>query len=217
MPDTAPHEPEIELELQPEPQYGPLAAVEAVLFLAREPLSSRRLMQLANLPDGTRIRSLLKELNEQYDARQSAFYVVEVAGGFQFRTRQEFAPWLARLQEVPVSIRLSNPVMETLAIIAYRQPILRADVERLRGVQCADLIRQLLDRDLVKIAGRSEELGRPFLYGTTKNFLQVFGLRSLNELPNRELLDTEIDTEAEQSGTEPEEEAQTDDFTSQNV
>lgn len=162
--------------------------LEAVLFLAREPLSSRRLAQLADLPEGTKVRSLLRELNLRYDRRQSAFHVIEVAGGFQLRTRPEFAPWLARLQEVPVTIRLSMPVMETLAVIAYKQPVLRAEVEQIRGVQCGELIRQLLDRDLVRIVGRSEELGRPFFYGTTKNFLQVFGLGSLEELPDRSLL-----------------------------
>lgn len=159
------------------------AYLEAVLFLAREPLPTRRLAQLAGLPEGTRIRSLLQKLNERYDKQQTAFCIVEVAGGYQLRTRPEFAPWLVRIQEVPVAVRLSQPAMETLAVIAYRQPVHRAEIERLRGVQCSDLIRQLLDRDLVKIMGRSEELGRPFLYGTTKLFLQIFGLGSLRELP----------------------------------
>jgi segregation and condensation protein B len=168
-------------------QNEAIANMEAVLFLSREPLSGRRLVQLAELPEGTRVRSLIRELNDQYDQRQSAFRVIEVAGGFQLRTRPEFASWLVRIQEVPVTVRLSNPAMETLAIIAYRQPIHRAEIEKLRGVQCGELIRQLLDRDLVKIVGRSEELGRPFFYGTTKNFLQVFGLGSLNDLPDKEL------------------------------
>lgn len=157
--------------------------LEAVLFLAREPLAARRLAQLADAPEGTRIRNLLRDLNERYDRGQSAFRIVEVAGGFQLRTRPEFAPWLIRMQEVPVTVRLSAPAMETLAVIAYKQPVLRAEIERLRGVQCGELIRQLLERDLVRIVGRSEELGRPFFYGTTKFFLQVFGLGSLRDLP----------------------------------
>ncbi|MDR2438229.1 MAG: SMC-Scp complex subunit ScpB [Planctomycetaceae bacterium] len=169
-----------------------LANLEAVLFLSREPLSGRRLAQLAELPEGTRIRSLIRELNDQYDRRQSSFRVIEVAGGFQLRTRPEFASWLVRIQEVPVTVRLSSPAMETLTVIAYRQPIHRAEIEKIRGVQCGELIRQLLDRDLVKIVGRSEELGRPYFYGTTKNFLQVFGLGSLNDLPDRELFPVEI-------------------------
>ncbi|MDR1142089.1 MAG: SMC-Scp complex subunit ScpB [Planctomycetaceae bacterium] len=172
-----------------------LTSTEAVLFLSREPLSGRRLAQLAELPEGIRIRPLIRELNDQYDRRQSAFRIIEVAGGFQLRTRPEFASWLVRIQEVPVTVRLSSPAMETLAIIAYRQPIHRAEIEKVRGVQCGELVRQLLDRDLIKIVGRSEELGRPFFYGTTKNFLQVFGLGSLNDLPDRELFPVEIKNE----------------------
>jgi segregation and condensation protein B len=161
----------------------PIALVEAVLFLAKEPMSSRRLAQLAGLPEGTKMRQWIRELNQRYDQDQSAFCIAEVAGGFQLRTRPEFASWLVRMQGVPTAVRLSNPAMETLTVIAYRQPIPRAEVERIRGVQCGDLIRQLLDQDLAKIVGRSDELGRPFLYGTTPKFLQVFGLGSLNDLP----------------------------------
>ena len=161
----------------------PMALLEAALFLAKEPMSSRRLAQLAGLPEGTRTRQLIRELNKRYGQDQAAFCIVEVAEGFQLRTRPEFAPWLARMQGVPTAVRLSNPAMETLTVIAYRQPVPRAEVERIRGVQCGDLIRQLLDQELAKIVGRSEDLGRPFLYGTTSKFLQVFGLGSLNDLP----------------------------------
>jgi len=161
----------------------PLLLLEAALFLAKEPMSSRKLAQLAGLPEKTRPRPLIRELNKRYDREHSAFCVVEVAEGFQLRTRPEFAAWLARLQGVPAAIRLSNPAMETLTVIAYRQPVPRTEVERIRGVQCGDLIRQLLDQDLAKIVGRSEELGRPFLYGTTPKFLKTFGLASLNDLP----------------------------------
>jgi segregation and condensation protein B len=170
-----------------EPEYRlngePLALLEAALFLAKVPMSSRKLAQLAGLPEGTRTRQLIRELNKRYDKDQSAFCIAEVAEGFQLRTRPEFAPWLVRIQGVPSAVRLSNPAMETLTVIAYRQPVPRTEVERIRGVQCGDLIRQLLDQDLAKIVGRSEELGRPFLYGTTPKFLQVFGLGSLNDMP----------------------------------
>ena len=164
----------------------PLALLEAAFFLAKEPMSSRRLTQLAGLPEGTKTRQLIRELNRRYDQDQSAFCVVEVAEGFQLRTRPEFASWLVRMQEVPSAVRLSHPAMETLTVIAYRQPIPRAEVERIRGVQCGDLIRQLLDQDLAKIVGRSKELGRPILYGTTQKFLRVFGLGSLEDLPAME-------------------------------
>ena len=170
------------LELPPV-NVQPLALLEAALFLAKDPLPSRKLAQLAGLPERMRTRHLIRELNKRYDKDQSAFCVAEVAEGFQLRTRPEFAPWLVRMQGMPTAVRLSNPAMETLTVIAYRQPIPRAEVERIRGVQCGDLIRQLLDQNLAKIVGRSEDLGRPFLYGTTPKFLQVFGLGSLNDLP----------------------------------
>ena len=165
-----------------------MAQLEAVLFLAREPLSTRRLAQLAGLADGTRARSLVRKLNRLYDDQGCAFRATEVAGGFQLLSRPKFAAWLRRMHAVPEEVRLSAPAMETLAVVAYRQPVLRAQVEAIRGVQCGEILRQLMERDLVRIAGRSEELGRPFLYGTTKRFLQVFGLRHLDELPRAELV-----------------------------
>ncbi len=164
-----------------------LARLEAVLYLARQPLPSRKLAQLAGLADGTQARSLVRKLNKLYDAEGAAFRVEEVAGGFQLMSRSKFAPWLRRLHDMPVEIRLSAPTMETLAVVAYRQPVLRAKIEGIRGVQCGEILRQLIERELVRIAGRSEELGRPFLYGTTRQFLQIFGLRHLDELPRREL------------------------------
>jgi segregation and condensation protein B len=166
-----------------------LATLEGVLFLAREPLSTRKLAQFAGLADGTEARTLVRKLNELYDAEGCAFRVEEVAGGLQLMSRPKFAPWLRRLQAVPVEIRLSSPALETLAVVAYRQPVLRAEIEAIRGVQCGEILRVLMERDMVRIVGRSEELGRPFLYGTTRLFLQIFGLRHLDELPRPELLD----------------------------
>jgi segregation and condensation protein B len=154
-----------------------------VLFLAREPLGSRKLARLAGLADGTEARTLVRALNRLYDEEGCAFRVVEVAGGFQLRTRAKFAPWLRRLHAAQGEVRLSAPALETLAVVAYRQPVLRADIEAIRGVQCGEILRQLMERDLVRIVGRSEELGRPLLYGTARHFLEVFGLRHLDELP----------------------------------
>ena len=160
-----------------------LARLEAVLFLAREPLTSRRLSQYANLADGTQARTLVRRLNEQYDATGRAFRVEHVAGGYQLLTRQKLAPWLRRLAHVPGETRLSAPALETLAVIAYRQPVQRADIEAIRGVNCGEILRQLMDRDLVRIGGRSQELGRPYLYATTKRFLELFGLNQIDDLP----------------------------------
>ncbi len=160
-----------------------LARLEAVLFLAREPLSTRKLANLAKLADGTEARTLLKQLRRRYDQRSSALQVIEVAGGVQLLTRPQLANWIRRLHGDPEEIRLSAPALETLSVVAYRQPIVRAEIEAVRGVQCGEILRVLMERDLLRIVGRADELGRPFLYGTTKKFLQVFGLRRLDQLP----------------------------------
>jgi segregation and condensation protein B len=168
----------------PGPQRsGELARLEAVLFVARGSLSSRKLAEFAGLADGTQARTLVRRLNELYHQEGSAIRVEEVAGGFHLLTRPCFSPWLRRLHAAQVEVRLSTPALETLSVIAYRQPVLRSELEAIRGVQCGEMLRQLSERNLVRILGRSPELGRPFLYGTTRKFLQVFGLRSLEELP----------------------------------
>ncbi len=186
---ACPNSPGMEVGEGVRPATGPwarddlLGRVEAVLFLAREPLSSRKLARLAGLADGTQARTFVRRLNRLYDAGGWAFRVEEVAGGYQLMSRPKFAPWLRRLQPPQVEVRLSPPALETLAVVAYRQPVLRAEIESVRGVQCDEVLRQLIERDLVRVVGRSEQLGRPFLYGTSKRFLQVFGLRHLDELP----------------------------------
>jgi segregation and condensation protein B len=157
--------------------------LEAVLLLAREPLSLRKLAQSANLADGTEARTLLTELRQCYDARGCAFGIEQLAGGYQLMTRPMFAPWLRPLVPAEQETRLTPPALETLAVVAYRQPVLRAEVEAIRGVACGEILRQLMDRDLLRIVGRSEELGRPLRYGTTRRFLQVFGLSNLDQLP----------------------------------
>jgi segregation and condensation protein B len=164
------------------------AGLEAVLFLAREPVASRKLAQLAHLADGTEARTLVRRLNRWYDETGTAFRVEELAGGFQLLSRPKFGAWLRRLYNSPVEVRLSAPALETLAVVAYRQPVMRAEIEAIRGVDCGEILRQLIDRDLVRTAGRADELGRPYWYATTKRFLQVFGLRHLDDLPRVELL-----------------------------
>jgi segregation and condensation protein B len=164
------------------------ARLEAVLFLAREPMNSRKLAQIAGLADGTEARTLVRRLNRWYDESGSAFRAEELAGGFQLMSRPKFGPWLRRMVQSPIEMRLSGPAQETLAVVAYRQPVLRAEIEAIRGVDCGEILRQLMDRDLVRTAGRANELGRPYRYATTKRFLQVFGLRHLEELPRADLL-----------------------------
>ncbi|HEX3147829.1 MAG TPA: SMC-Scp complex subunit ScpB [Gemmataceae bacterium] len=163
-----------------------LARVEAALFLANEPLSARKIATTAALTDTQEARRLLHRLHGLYDADATAFQVEEIAGGYQLLTRPVFRQWLLRAQRAGGDVRLSPAAHETLAIVAYRQPIPRADVESVRGVGCGELLTQLMEKGLVKIVGRQESLGRPVLYGTTKKFLQVFGLGSLKNLPGYE-------------------------------
>jgi segregation and condensation protein B len=165
-----------------------VALVEAALFAADEPLTPRRLAAVAGLADGTEARRLVRKLQSLYDKDGTAFQVEELAGGFQLLTRPEYHSWLIRLRRTGNELRLSPAARETLAIVAYRQPIMRADIESVRGVQCGEMLRQLMERGLVRIAGRHESLGRPVLYGTTRKFLQVFGLKSLRDLPQVEQL-----------------------------
>jgi segregation and condensation protein B len=164
-----------------------LARVEAVLLLAKEALGLRRIAQLANLVDATEARTLLEQLSRRYSHRGRSFQIENVAGGYRLLTRPQFAPWLVKIGEFcdldATRFKLTPPALDTLTVVAYRQPVLRAEVEAIRGVGCGELLRQLIDRDLLRIVGRSEELGRPLEYGTTKRFLQLFGLKSLKDLP----------------------------------
>jgi segregation and condensation protein B len=163
-----------------------LARLEAALYLAREPLTPRRLAKLARLDDGTRARSLLRELKQLQEAAGSAFRVEQIAGGFQLLTRGPFGPWVRRLLATPPETRLSAAALETLAIVAYRQPVTRAEIEAIRGVGCEEMLRHLLDRDFVAIGGRTEEIGRPNVYQTTNRFLRAFGLARIEDLPRLE-------------------------------
>jgi segregation and condensation protein B len=166
-----------------EPQ---VALVEAALIAADESLSARRLANVAGLEDGVLARRLVRKLQALYEQEGSAFQIEELAGGFQLLTRPQYHPWLTRLRRSGFDLRLSAAARETLTIVAYRQPIMRADIEAVRGVQCGDVLRLLMEKGLVRIAGRHDSLGRPVLYGTTKKFLQVFGLKSIKELPRQE-------------------------------
>lgn len=157
--------------------------VEALLLIAKSPLNYRRLASLAELEDATQARTLVAELNELYDSNGRGIRIEQIAGGCRLMTRAVVSPWLRRLGVLPPAIRLSWPMMETLAIVAYRQDVTRADVEAVRGVACGEILRQLMSLDLVRISGRSDDLGRPYLYGTTKRFLKICGLASINALP----------------------------------
>ncbi|MDH5590107.1 MAG: SMC-Scp complex subunit ScpB, partial [Gemmatimonadota bacterium] len=181
--------------------------VEAVLFASDAPLTPDEIARADEVLDEDLVEQILRQLQAEYDDAQRAFQVVEVAEGYQILTRPEFAPYLERFDNVPRPSRLSGPALETLAIMAYRQPIGRAEVEYIRGVGSSGVIRSLQDRQLVDVVGRAEGLGRPLLYGTTQKFLEHFGFRSLEDLPRPEELPVVL-RERIPLGTEDEEEAE---------
>lgn len=159
------------------------ARVEAVLFVSDSALSARRLAQLATLEDSTEAVRIVDQLNAAYDRDGSAFRVERAANGYLLLTRPLYARWLSRQHQRQSEMKLSPSAMETLTVIAYRQPITRADIEAIRGVQCTEMLKQLMERGLVRIGGEENTLGRPYLYETTRRFLEVFGLRGLDDLP----------------------------------
>jgi segregation and condensation protein B len=160
-----------------------MARLEAVLFVVDEPLPIKRLVQLATLADAVEGQALIDRLNRAYDAGDSTFRIEPVATGFRLLTRREFVFWLDKLHQRQAALKLTPPMLETLAIVAYRQPLTRADLEAVRGVQSAEMLKQLMERELVRIAGEDDSLGRPFLYETTHKFLELYGLQSLDDLP----------------------------------
>ncbi len=157
--------------------------VEAVLFASDAPLTADEIARADEMLDEDEVEDALQFLRAEYDDAGRAFQLVEVAEGYQVLTRPEFAPYLERFDNVPRPSRLSGPALETLAIIAYRQPIGRVEIEYIRGVGSSGVIRTLQDRRLIDVVGRGEGLGRPLLYGTTSHFLAHFGFKSLEDLP----------------------------------
>ena len=162
--------------------------VEAILFASDAPLSPGEIARADESLDEDRVAAALAVLKAEYDDSGRAFELREVADGVQLMTRPEFAPYLERFDTVPKSSRLSGPALEALAIVAYRQPISRIEVEYVRGVNSTGVIRTLLDRELVRATGRGEGVGRPVLYGTTPRFLEHFGFPSMDHLPSPEEL-----------------------------
>jgi segregation and condensation protein B len=162
--------------------------VEAVLFASDAPLTASEIARADESLDEDQVEQALQQLRADYDEAGRAFQIVELAEGLQILTRPEFAPYLERFDNVPRPSRLSGPALETLAIIAYRQPIGRLEMEYVRGVGVSGVIRTLQERNLIDIVGRAEGLGRPLLYGTTRHFLEHFGFRSLEDLPRAEEL-----------------------------
>jgi len=156
--------------------------IESLLFVADEPLSIERFKKIIVPAEAQEIRDALAALTVEYEARTGGFFLDEVAGGYQIRTRPEYTEWIKKLIQ-PRPLRLSKAALETLVIIAYKQPIIRSDIEHLRGVDCGGVLRVLMERKLIRVLGRREIAGRPLIYATTKHFLEVFDLKTLRDLP----------------------------------
>ena len=161
--------------------------VEALVFASERPISESRMKTVLGIEDEDatkQIKEAIDSLNKSYVKNARAFRIERVAGGYRPLTREEFAPLVSRLHADRQQQKLSQAALETLSIIAYRQPVMRAEIEVIRGVACGEVLRSIMEKRLVKIVGRAEELGRPMLYGTTRDFLNIFGLASLDDLPD---------------------------------
>jgi segregation and condensation protein B len=158
------------------------SVLEAFLFLSGEVITVSAIKEIMGLPD-SEIKRFMDELIAEYRERNAGLHIVEIAGGYQMVTNPEYGEWVKKFRSTHVSNKLSMPALETLAIISYKQPIIRAEIEQIRGVNSDSAIRTLYEKKLIKIMGRKEAPGRPFLYGTTREFLQYFGLKDLTELP----------------------------------
>ena len=158
------------------------SVLEAILFLSGELITIPTMKDVTDLPE-SEIKRLMEELITEYKKRNTGLLVVEIANGYQLVTNPKYSDWIKKFRSAQMSSRLSTPALETLAIIAYKQPIIRAEIEQIRSVNSDSAIRTLLEKRLIKIIGRKEVPGRPFLYGTTREFLQYFGLKDLTDLP----------------------------------
>lgn len=156
--------------------------IESLLFVSETPLTIIRIQKVLGQADTKEIHEALTALGAEYEDRKGGFLLREVAGGYQIRSRPEYREWIKRLIQ-PTPLRLSKAALETLAIIAYKQPAIRSDIEHIRGVDCGGILRMLLERKLIRVLGRKQIPGRPLIYSTTKQFLEVFDLKDLKDLP----------------------------------
>ena len=158
------------------------SVLEAILFLSGELLTVPILKEVTELPE-SEIKTLMDKLIMEYQERNAGVLIVEIANGYQMVTNPDLSEWIKKFKSSHMSTRLSMPALETLSIIAYKQPLIKVEIEQIRGVNSDSAVRTLLEKRLIKIMGRKEVPGRPFLYGTTREFLQYFGLKDLTELP----------------------------------
>ena len=169
--------------------------VLALLFSADEPISLRKMASVLAAEETSEIKKAVERWQQRFDGESWSIAVEKVAGGFQLSSRAEYAAYIGRLYSGRRKLRLSKAALETLAIIAYKQPITRAEIEVIRGVGCGSVLSNLMERELVRITGKAKVLGAPFLYGTTQEFLEYLGLNSLKDLPSLEELETLLERE----------------------
>ena len=184
MPASEPVSSDFQADIEPRPSETNRnkAILEALLFASGEPLTIGAIAKATSLSEQN-IREIIRELTADYRDRNSGVVIAEIADGYEMATDPELAAWIRRMKNVHVSNKLSQPSIETLSIIAYKQPITKVEIDQLRGVNSDAAVKSLLDKRLVKIIGKKESPGRPFLYSTTNEFLQYFGLKNLTELP----------------------------------
>jgi len=164
--------------------------IEALLFASDTPLSINKLKAVLDELSDDKIKGLVEALNRKYEENNQSFTIREIAGGYQMYTRPEYAPWINQLYSLKKAQRLSHAGLETLAIIAYRQPVVKSTIDQIRGVDSGGVIHTLLERKFITILGREESAGRPLIYGTTEEFLVYFGLKDLKDLPRIEELES---------------------------
>jgi segregation and condensation protein B len=158
-------------------------AVETLLFITDQPIGVSKITQAVGVKNREEVEAVLAEIQREYAERDTAVQVLEIADGFQMATKSDFAKYVRNLFNEKMAMRLSTAALETLSIVAYKQPLTRAEIEQVRGVEVIAALETLLEKGLIKVAGRKESVGRPLLYGTTSDFLRRFGLRSLADLP----------------------------------
>ncbi len=179
------------------------SAVEALIFASEKPITAEQIRKVLGDLDSPTVNKIIGELKAEYEAQNRGIRVVEIAGGFQMITNSNFSPFLKKLFKHRFSEKLSKPALESLAIIAYKQPLTKAEIESLRNVNVDGVIKSLVDKNLIRICGRKKVPGRPFVFGTTREFLEHFGLKSLADLPKMEDFTAMAELKEDQSAIEP--------------
>ncbi len=164
--------------------------LECLLFISDKPLSVKKLAEVTEQKDESKVLSAVRSLKKDYEQRPGSLQISAIAGGYQLSTKKEFGKWVKKLYEQQVTYRLSPSALETLSVIAYRQPVTRSEIEKVRGVDVSGVLRSLLDKKLIKVSGKKNCVGRPSLYRTTENFLMYFGLKDISEMPDLEEIET---------------------------